>query len=241
MWGGMCIFCRLASGELCQWRSGQHLCAGAAGSAECGDRGWKEKLHFAARRTDEGTVILTSKCFYALNLETLQYNVELIKAYIKYEYILWIRTFMRLVCNANVLVFIWIYLHAWEQLPAGAYHKVYTVSEGPSCYMYIYVNTTEAALQQNFTKLSELQERIRNGTGESEMNSKPLKRLTAGIKVTHKHTDTHAHTHTHHKSTQSSIHKHSSHSAVVTLDCSWYLTLHRDGASGTRASAPHDW
>lgn len=32
--------------------------------------------------------------------------------------------------------------------------------------MYIYVNTTEAALQENFTKLYELQERIRNGTGE---------------------------------------------------------------------------
>lgn len=53
-----------------------------------------------------------------------------------------------------------------EQLPAGAYHKVYTVSEGPSCYMYIYVNTTEAALQRNFTKLFELQERVRNGTGQ---------------------------------------------------------------------------
>uniref|UniRef100_A0A4W6CE07 Vitamin K-dependent gamma-carboxylase n=1 Tax=Lates calcarifer TaxID=8187 RepID=A0A4W6CE07_LATCA len=50
------------------------------------------------------------------------------------------------------------------KVPAGAYHKVYTVSEGPSCYMYIYVNTTEAALQENFTKLFELQERIRNGT-----------------------------------------------------------------------------
>uniref|UniRef100_A0AAQ5WYB8 Vitamin K-dependent gamma-carboxylase n=1 Tax=Amphiprion ocellaris TaxID=80972 RepID=A0AAQ5WYB8_AMPOC len=50
------------------------------------------------------------------------------------------------------------------QVPAGAYHKVYTVSEGPSCYMYIYVNTTEAALQENFTKLFELQERVRNGT-----------------------------------------------------------------------------
>lgn len=57
-------------------------------------------------------------------------------------------------------------IHAGEQmqLPAGAYHKVYTVSSGPSCYMYIYVNTTEAALQQNFTKLFELQERVRNGT-----------------------------------------------------------------------------
>uniref|UniRef100_A0AAY4BB85 Vitamin K-dependent gamma-carboxylase n=1 Tax=Denticeps clupeoides TaxID=299321 RepID=A0AAY4BB85_9TELE len=57
-------------------------------------------------------------------------------------------------------------LHPGEQmkLPAGAYHKVYTVSAEPSCYMYIYVNTTEAALQKNFTKLSELQERLRNGS-----------------------------------------------------------------------------
>ncbi|XP_075945495.1 vitamin K-dependent gamma-carboxylase [Anarhichas minor] len=50
------------------------------------------------------------------------------------------------------------------KVPAGAYHKVYTVSEDPSCYMYIYVNTTEAVLQENFTKLYELQERVRNGT-----------------------------------------------------------------------------
>lgn len=57
-------------------------------------------------------------------------------------------------------------LQTGEQIkvPAGAYHKVYTVSDGPSCYMYIYVNTTEAALQQNFTKLLEIQERVRNGT-----------------------------------------------------------------------------
>lgn len=50
------------------------------------------------------------------------------------------------------------------KVPAGAYHKVYTVSENPSCYMYVYVNTTEAVLLQNFTKLYELQERVRNGT-----------------------------------------------------------------------------
>ncbi|XP_076614066.1 vitamin K-dependent gamma-carboxylase [Chaetodon auriga] len=50
------------------------------------------------------------------------------------------------------------------KVPAGAYHKVYTVSDDPSCYMYVYVNTTEAALQENFTKLFELQERVRNGT-----------------------------------------------------------------------------
>ena len=57
------------------------------------------------------------------------------------------------------------------QVPAGAYHKVYTVSEDPSCYMYIYVNTTEAALQENFTKLFELQERVRNGTGETRFKN----------------------------------------------------------------------
>lgn len=32
--------------------------------------------------------------------------------------------------------------------------------------MYIYINTTEAALQENFTKLLEIQERVRNGTGQ---------------------------------------------------------------------------
>uniref|UniRef100_A0A6Q2YCR2 Vitamin K-dependent gamma-carboxylase n=1 Tax=Esox lucius TaxID=8010 RepID=A0A6Q2YCR2_ESOLU len=61
-----------------------------------------------------------------------------------------------------------------KQLPAGAYHKVYTVSEGPSCYMYIYVNTTEAALQRNFTKLFELQERVRNGTEPLPPELQPL-------------------------------------------------------------------
>uniref|UniRef100_A0A7N6F7Z6 Vitamin K-dependent gamma-carboxylase n=1 Tax=Anabas testudineus TaxID=64144 RepID=A0A7N6F7Z6_ANATE len=65
------------------------------------------------------------------------------------------------------------------KVPAGAYHKVYTVSDEPSCYMYIYVNTTEAALQENFTKLFELQERIRNGTGDrAEVNATdPIVRL----------------------------------------------------------------
>lgn len=64
------------------------------------------------------------------------------------------------------------------QVPAGAYHKVFTVSDGPSCYMYIYVNTTEAALQENFTKLFELQERVRNGT-ETEPLPPELQPLVA--------------------------------------------------------------
>uniref|UniRef100_A0A8C1VPL3 Vitamin K-dependent gamma-carboxylase n=1 Tax=Cyprinus carpio TaxID=7962 RepID=A0A8C1VPL3_CYPCA len=66
------------------------------------------------------------------------------------------------------------------QIPAGAYHKVYTVSEGPSCYMYIYVNTTEAELQRNFTKLSELQEKVRNGT-ETEPLPPELQPLITGL------------------------------------------------------------
>lgn len=64
------------------------------------------------------------------------------------------------------------------QVPAGAYHKVYTVSEDPSCYMYVYVNTTEVALQENFTKLLELQERVRNGT-ETEPLPPELQPLVA--------------------------------------------------------------
>uniref|UniRef100_A0A4W4GE97 Vitamin K-dependent gamma-carboxylase n=1 Tax=Electrophorus electricus TaxID=8005 RepID=A0A4W4GE97_ELEEL len=66
------------------------------------------------------------------------------------------------------------------QLPAGAYHKVYTVSETPSCYMYIYVNTTEVELQKNFTKLLELQERVRNGT-ETEPLPPELQPLITGL------------------------------------------------------------
>ncbi|NP_001116905.1 vitamin K-dependent gamma-carboxylase [Xenopus tropicalis] len=50
------------------------------------------------------------------------------------------------------------------QLPAGEYHKVFTVSPGPSCYMYIYVNTTAVTLEQNLTRLLELKERAENGS-----------------------------------------------------------------------------
>lgn len=40
--------------------------------------------------------------------------------------------------------------------------------------MYVYVNTTEAALQKNFTKLYEIQERVRNGTGEDALKNNTL-------------------------------------------------------------------
>lgn len=51
-------------------------------------------------------------------------------------------------------------------MPAGEYHKVYTTSPSPSCYMYIYVNTTELALEQDLAYLQELKEKVENGSGE---------------------------------------------------------------------------
>ncbi|NXR76318.1 VKGC carboxylase, partial [Pycnonotus jocosus] len=55
------------------------------------------------------------------------------------------------------------------QLPAGQYHKVHTVSLEPSCYMYLYVNTTALELEQNLTRLRELRERVRNGSEHSPL------------------------------------------------------------------------
>uniref|UniRef100_A0A8C2QX78 Vitamin K-dependent gamma-carboxylase n=1 Tax=Capra hircus TaxID=9925 RepID=A0A8C2QX78_CAPHI len=62
------------------------------------------------------------------------------------------------------------------QLPAGEYHKVYTVSSSPSCYMYIYVNTTEVALEQDLAYLQELKEKVENGseTGPLPPELQPL-------------------------------------------------------------------
>ncbi|NXR63243.1 VKGC carboxylase, partial [Rhadina sibilatrix] len=55
------------------------------------------------------------------------------------------------------------------QLPAGQYHKVHTVSPEPSCYMYLYVNTTALQLERNLTRLRELRERVRNGSEQSPL------------------------------------------------------------------------
>ncbi|XP_060712522.1 vitamin K-dependent gamma-carboxylase isoform X2 [Hemiscyllium ocellatum] len=56
------------------------------------------------------------------------------------------------------------------QLPAGDYHYVYTISEEPSCYMYIYVNTTMVRLEENYTRFVELQEKVKNGTETEEIS-----------------------------------------------------------------------
>ncbi|XP_017600177.1 PREDICTED: vitamin K-dependent gamma-carboxylase [Corvus brachyrhynchos] len=55
------------------------------------------------------------------------------------------------------------------QVRLGEYHKVHTVSPEPSCYMYLYVNTTALQLERNLTQLRELRERVRNGTEQSPL------------------------------------------------------------------------
>ncbi|CAL1530882.1 unnamed protein product [Lymnaea stagnalis] len=41
------------------------------------------------------------------------------------------------------------------QIPAGTFHNIYTVSETPSCYMYLFVNTTEAELNRKYQKFEQ--------------------------------------------------------------------------------------
>uniref|UniRef100_A0A8C5TBJ6 VKGC carboxylase n=1 Tax=Malurus cyaneus samueli TaxID=2593467 RepID=A0A8C5TBJ6_9PASS len=43
------------------------------------------------------------------------------------------------------------------------------VSAKPSCYMYLYVNTTALELERNLTRLRELRERVRNGSEQSPL------------------------------------------------------------------------
>ncbi|XP_062583429.1 vitamin K-dependent gamma-carboxylase-like [Saccostrea cucullata] len=42
------------------------------------------------------------------------------------------------------------------QVPPGKFHKVYTVSEEPSCYMYIYVNTTHVEIIEKVEKVEKI-------------------------------------------------------------------------------------
>lgn len=51
-----------------------------------------------------------------------------------------------------------------KQLPAGQYHDVHTVTDDPSCYMYIFVNTTENELNKNMTSYTNLKKALDVGT-----------------------------------------------------------------------------
>ncbi|XP_041379619.1 vitamin K-dependent gamma-carboxylase-like, partial [Gigantopelta aegis] len=50
------------------------------------------------------------------------------------------------------------------QVPAGEFHNVHTVSSSPSCYMYIYVNTTEVQFMKNFTEYEKAVQKLENET-----------------------------------------------------------------------------
>ena len=47
------------------------------------------------------------------------------------------------------------------QLPAGAFHHIRTVSEGPSCFMYLFKNTTEVALSE---RVKDAEQQLKDGT-----------------------------------------------------------------------------
>lgn len=43
----------------------------------------------------------------------------------------------------------------WFQVKANTFHNVHTVSETPSCYMYTYVNKTEASFRKGYRQFEE--------------------------------------------------------------------------------------
>ncbi|XP_028930682.1 LOW QUALITY PROTEIN: vitamin K-dependent gamma-carboxylase [Ornithorhynchus anatinus] len=68
------------------------------------------------------------------------------------------------------------------QLPPGEYHKVHTVSDGPSCYMYVFVNTTELALERDLARLQELKEKVENGSETGPLPPELLPLLEGEVK-----------------------------------------------------------
>ncbi|XP_071952480.1 vitamin K-dependent gamma-carboxylase-like [Antedon mediterranea] len=58
------------------------------------------------------------------------------------------------------------------QVPSGKFHIVHTVSEEPSCYMYLTVNTTDVAIRKKFNDFKEI--RNSNESSLAEFSSKEL-------------------------------------------------------------------
>lgn len=48
----------------------------------------------------------------------------------------------------STCTFNWCFTFTILQVPPGQFHKVHTVSEEPSCYMYIYINTTYVEIME---------------------------------------------------------------------------------------------
>ncbi|XP_050394732.2 vitamin K-dependent gamma-carboxylase [Patella vulgata] len=59
------------------------------------------------------------------------------------------------------------------QVPAGNFHNVHTISSTPSCYMYIYVNTTDVNFMENLIEY----EKAVNGTLDIGIADKALSRF----------------------------------------------------------------
>ncbi|XP_046350529.1 vitamin K-dependent gamma-carboxylase-like [Haliotis rufescens] len=56
------------------------------------------------------------------------------------------------------------------QVPPGEFHNVYTVSTTSSCYMYIYVNTTEVEFLENLTKYEKAITSTEHNDSDSQAN-----------------------------------------------------------------------
>lgn len=48
------------------------------------------------------------------------------------------------------------------QLPPSEFHNVHTVSDVPSCYMYVFINTTDIEFQKNFTEYEQFVNNTKN-------------------------------------------------------------------------------
>jgi len=51
------------------------------------------------------------------------------------------------------------------QLPPSEFHNVHTVSDVPSCYMYVFINTTDIEFQKNFTEYEQFVNNTKNCAG----------------------------------------------------------------------------
>ena len=60
------------------------------------------------------------------------------------------------------------------QLPHGEHHDIHTMTDEPSCYMYIFVNTTETELHKNLTAYNKLKEALSIGDNVGEEHLKFL-------------------------------------------------------------------
>ncbi|KAL5019128.1 hypothetical protein ScPMuIL_004850 [Solemya velum] len=70
------------------------------------------------------------------------------------------------------------------QLPSNQFHNIHTVSDEPSCYMYIFVNTTDVEFLRNLTefekseqeKNSDIDLSVKNESTDEDLSTEPYRR-----------------------------------------------------------------